>query len=94
MANELRTTGLQQLKRVLNNEQMKVSFENVLKDNAGAFMASIIELYQSDTNLQQCDPNKVVLEALKAATLKLPINKGLGFAFIVPYKNVPQMQIG
>ena len=94
MANELRTTGLQQLKRVLSNEQMKVSFENVLKDNAGAFMASIIELYQSDSNLQQCDPNKVVLEALKAATLKLPINRGLGFAFIVPYRNIPQMQIG
>lgn len=94
MANELRTTGLQQLKNVLNNEQMKRSFENVLKENAGAFMGSIIELYQSDSSLQKCDPNKVILEALKAATLKLPINKGLGFAFIVPYKDIPQMQIG
>ena len=94
MANELRTTGLQQLKNVLNNEQMKRSFENVLKENAGAFMGSIIELYQSDSNLQKCDPNKVILEALKAATLKLPINKGLGFAFLVPYKDIPQMQIG
>ena len=94
MANNLQTTGLQQLKGVLANETMKRNFENILKDNAGAFMASIIELYQSDNALQQCNPNAVVLEALKAATLKLPINKGLGFAFIVPYKNVPQMQIG
>ena len=94
MANQLQTTGLNQLKGVLNNETMKRNFENILKDNAGAFMASIIELYQSDTYLQKCEPNKVVLEALKAATLKLPINKGLGFGFIVPYKNVPQFQIG
>ena len=93
MAN-LQTTGLAQLKGVLNNETMKRNFENILKENAGAFMASIIELYQSDSYLQQCDPNKVVLEALKAATLKLPINKGLGFGFIVPYKGNPQFQIG
>ena len=94
MANQLQTTGLNQLKGVLNNETMKRNFENILKDNAGAFMASIIELYQSDTYLQKCDPNKVVLEALKAATLKLPINKSLGFAYIIPYGTTPTMQLG
>lgn len=94
MANSLQTSGLSQLKGVLANETMKRNFENILKENAGAFMASIIELYQSDTYLQQCDPNKVVLEALKAATLKLPINKGLGFGYIVPYKGNPQFQMG
>ena len=93
MAN-LQTTGLAQLKGVLNNETMKRNFENILKENAGAFMASIIELYQSDTYLQKCDPNKVVLEALKAATLKLPINKSLGFAYIIPYGTTPTMQLG
>lgn len=94
MANNLQTSGLSQLKGVLANETMKRNFENILKENAGAFMASIIELYQSDTYLQKCDPNKVVLEALKAATLKLPINKSLGFAYIIPYGNTPTMQLG
>ena len=73
---------------------MKQSFRNVLEENAGAFMASILELYQSDTALQECDPNKIILEALKAATLKLPINKQLGFAYIIPYKGIPQFQLG
>lgn len=94
MANEIRTTGLSQLKGVLANETMKRNFENILKENAGAFMASIIELYQSDSTLQKCDPNKVVLEALKAATLKLPINKALGFAYIIPYGTTPTFQMG
>lgn len=94
MANNLQTTGLAQLKGVLANETMKRNFENILKENAGAFMASIIELYQSDNYLQKCDPNKVVLEALKAATLKLPINKSLGFAYIIPYGTTPTMQLG
>lgn len=93
-ATSLQTSSLNQLKGVLNNETMKRNFENILKENAGAFMASIIELYQSDTYLQKCEPNKVVLEALKAATLKLPINKSLGFAYIISYGTTPTMQLG
>lgn len=90
----LKTNGLAKLKAVLNNETMQNNFRNILEENAGAFMASIIELYQSDSSLQRCDPNKVILEALKAATLKLPINKQLGFAYIIPYSNVPTFQMG
>ena len=93
-ANQLQTNGYKQLKTILNNDTMKQSFRNVLEENAGAFMASILELYQSDTALQECDPNKIILEALKAATLKLPINKQLGFAYIIPYKGIPQFQLG
>lgn len=94
MANELQSKHYQQLKGILASEAMKRNFESVLKENAGAFMASILELYQSDGYLQNCDPNKVVLEALKAATLKLPISKALGFAYIIPYGSTPTMQLG
>ena len=92
-------TPINRLKRVLDNGSVKNQFENALKENAGAFVASIIDLYNSDTYLQKCDPASVAMEALKAATLKLPINKQLGFAYIVPYKNkdgvsIPQFQIG
>lgn len=86
------------LKFILNAESVRQQFENALKENAGAFIASVIDLYGSDTYLQKCDPNAVVMEALKAATLKLPINRQLGFAYIVPYKTkgvmVPQFQLG
>ncbi len=90
----LKTNSLAKLKGILNNETMQQNFRNILAENAGAFMASTIELYQSDGALQKCDPNRVVLEALKAATLKLPINKQLGFAYIIPYNNVPTFQLG
>lgn len=98
MGAEAKSTGLMRLQGLLNNRTMQNKFELVLKENAPAFMASIIELYQTDTSLQECNPDKVVLEALKAATLKLPINKQLGFAYIVPYKSkgvmLPQFQLG
>jgi recombination protein RecT len=34
------------------------------------------------------------MEAMKAASLKLPINKQLGFAWIIPYKGTATFQIG
>lgn len=88
---------------MLKAPSVQEQFDNALKENRGPFVASIIDLYNSDATLQKCDPKQVVMEALKAATLKLPINKQMGFAYIVPYnskqkdgsyKVVPQFQMG
>lgn len=85
---------VERLKQMLKTESVQEQFQNALQENRGAFVASLIDIYATDRNLQACPPNLVILEALKAATLKLPINRSLGFAWIVPYKNTPQMQIG
>src|SRR5690606_36807329 len=75
---------IDRLKNILAAQSVKEQFEAVLKENAGAFVASIIDLYNTDRTLQMCDPKNVVMEALKAASLKLPINIQLGLALIVP----------
>jgi recombination protein RecT len=87
------------LKGIISAPSIQEQFNNALKENAGIFTASIIDLYNSDTYLQNCEPKLVVTEALKAAVLKLPINKALGFSYLVPYKNkhgqfIPTFQIG
>ncbi|MCM1379528.1 MAG: recombinase RecT [Prevotella sp.] len=60
---------------------------SALAENKGAFVSSLIELYTGDKSLQSCNPKLVALEAVKAASLNLPINKALGFAYIVVYNN-------
>ena len=91
-------TPVNRLKQIMATPSVAEQFKNTLDNNAPLFVASLIDLYASDTYLQNCDPSLVILEALKAATLKLPINKALGFAFVVPYKKqgkyVPQFQLG
>lgn len=82
------------LKSMLNADSVFEQFKNALGENGGMFVASLIDLYNGDTNLQACEPKAVVAEALKAAAIKLPINKALGQAFIVAYKGVPTFQIG
>lgn len=93
-------TPVANMKNLLMNKGMQEMFKNALDKNADAFMASIIDVYSSDSYLINCDAKEVAMVALKAATLKLPINKELGFAYLVAYKDnnankfVPQMQIG
>ena len=93
-------TGLEPLKKALSAESVKQQFDNALKENSGAFVASIIDLVGSDTNLQACDHAAIIRECLKAATLKLPINRQLGQAWVIPYKKgkdgpaIPQFQLG
>jgi len=57
-------------------------------------MSSMLDLYSGDTTLQNCNPQDVAMECLKAASLNLPIVKSLGFAYVVPYKNKPTFTIG
>lgn len=89
---------LDMLKSVLASDKIRQRLAETMNENAGAFSSSIIELFTSDGKLMQCDPVEVVQEALKGASLKLPINKQLGFAYVVPYKDKdrlrPQFQMG
>lgn len=82
------------LKKTLSSESVQEQFKNALGTNSNSFIASIIDLYTGDTSLQSCDPNLVVAQALKAAVLKLPLTKALGFAYIVVYNNSVRMPDG
>lgn len=57
-------------------------------------MSSIMSLYNATPQLQQCEPGSILQAAIIAATLDLPINQNLGFAFIIPYGNRAQFQMG
>lgn len=75
------------LKGILKAPSVAEQFQNALGNNSSSFVASVIDLYNTDKGLQECNPNQVVMEALKAAVLKLPINKSLGYAYVLPFKN-------
>lgn len=71
----------------LNNSYYQTLLQNVLKENKGTFTTSLMELFTSDPSLMQCDANALMGEAIKAASLHLPINKQLGQAYILVFKN-------
>lgn len=86
------------IKGLLGKDELKSRFNEILKQKSAGFMASIISLVSGDQKFNDCDPNSIIAGALIAATLDLPINPNLGFAYIIPYNSKngkrAQMQIG
>lgn len=74
-------------KSIINAPSVQTQFNNALGEHKDAFVASLIDLFTGDKSLQTCKPQLVIAEALRAATLRLPLNKALGFAYIVVYNN-------
>lgn len=72
---------------VMNNSYYQSLLQNTLKENKGTFTTSLMELATSDEKLLQCAPNALMAEALKSASLHLPLNKQLGQCYILPFKN-------
>ena len=93
-ANITKQTTLQRVKGLLSNDQVKQKFEEVLKDKTAGFIASITSLVSSSQNFEGVDPNTIMQSAMIAATLDLPINPNLGFAYVIPYGGKATFQIG
>ena len=95
---EVALNNIRQMKSLIASDSMKARMNNVLGKEAGTFLASVLDLYTSNTALLECDPNLVMAECMKAASLHLPVSKALGFAYVIPYKSsgtpIPQFQLG
>ena len=92
MANEIQKQErpVDLMKSVINAPSVQEQFQNALGEHKDAFVASLIDLFTGDKKLQTCKPALVIAEALRAATLRLPLNKALGFAYIIVFNNTVQ----
>lgn len=88
------STTLPTLKSMLSNDIVKARFREILGAKAPGFISSILLVANSNTLLQRAEPQSVMNAAVIAATLDLPINPNLGFAYIIPYGNSAQFQLG
>lgn len=86
--------NLPAIKDKVLNSSMQSSIKARIGEKTGTFTTSVLDLIGENRMLQKCDPGLVIKEALKAAALDLPINSNLGFAYVIPYGNTPQFQMG
>jgi recombination protein RecT len=91
------------LKALTNRPEIQAKFREMLGQKTTGFLVSLLSIVQTNNKLQQADPNSILFAAGIAASLDLPINQNLGFAYIVPYKqklpngqyaDVAQFQLG
>jgi recombination protein RecT len=75
------------VKDFINSPAMQKKIQDLLHDRAPQFTTSVLSLVGADAALAECQPASLFSAALTAASLDLPINKNLGFAHIIAYKN-------
>ena len=75
------------VKSLFESPEIKQRIAAILDKNAPQFITSVIQLVNSDKNLAECKPLSVINAAMTAATLNLPLNNNLGFAYVVPYNS-------
>ena len=83
---------------IVNNAYYQNQLQKLFGKNAGTFATSMMELYTSNADLQQCEPKLVAAEAMRAAALHLPLSRALSRAYVVVFKDhgvpKPQFLIG
>lgn len=72
-------------KKLMSQSAMKKKFNDILHEKSDAFMGSLLTLVGGDDYLSKAEPMTIIASALKAATMDLPIDKNLGYAYIVPF---------
>jgi len=94
-------------KSLFARDEVKKKFEEMMGKRSASFITSVLQIVASNNLLAKAEPNSVYQAAAMAATLDLPLNNSLGFAYIVPYnqkykdasgqwqtKQVAQFQLG
>lgn len=84
------------LKSMLKDPLYQKRFQEILGARSAQFVSSVLSVGGSLGT--DCEPTSIIASAMTAATLDLPVDKNLGFAWIVPYKTggkkLAQFQMG
>lgn len=75
------------LKALIGSPTVQEKFREVLREKSQGFTASVLSLVTNDSYLAQSEPMSILTAAMTAATLDLPLDKNLGYAYIVPFKD-------
>ena len=72
-------------KDFFNQDNVKARFNEIMGKKSTTFIASVLQCVAQNQLLAKADVNSIYQAAMMAATLDLPINNNLGFAYIIPY---------
>jgi recombination protein RecT len=81
------TTRQMSISQYLNSDNVKKHVEGILKERAPQLMTSLISLSNLTPGLAKCDPKTLLYCGMKAASLNLPLDNSLGFAYAIPFNN-------
>lgn len=96
---EVTTKDQNPIKALFSRPEVKMKIAEMLGKRETAFTTSVLSVVMNNDYLKKARPDSVYMSAMMAATLDLPINPNLGFAYLIPYNDrelgqVCQFQMG
>ena len=85
MSNLATQSGLKEVSSFLNGEAIKSKFKEMMGDRANTFLSSAMTVISQNKLLHNATKESIYNTLLISASLNLPINPSLGFAYIIPY---------
>lgn len=82
------------IKAYMSGQGVQRKLEELLGERKDVFLTSALQVVNSNKALQNASPESIFGAVVTAATLNLPINDNLGFAYIVPFKGQASFQMG
>lgn len=89
------------ISQYVKQDAVSKRLNELLGKRASQFITSLVSSVNANKMLANCTPESILTAALTAASLDLPINQNLSFAYLVPYnskknqgKAVCQFQMG
>lgn len=80
-------SNLKEFNLTIRSANTQSYLSDVLGESKNEFVSNLTALVSNDKNLQQCAPTTLMFAALTATALKLPLDKNLGFAYVIPFNN-------
>jgi len=88
------TNNQMTIKGFFHRDDVKSKFNELMGNRSAQFITSVLSVVNNNSYLKNASPESVFSSALMAATLDLPVNPNLGFAYIIPYGQQAQFQVG
>jgi len=79
-------TGTKAISDFLMSPTILQKFQTAIGEKANAFIISVLGAVNANAQLKDADPITIYTAALTAASLDLPINPNLGYAYLIPFK--------
>jgi len=87
------TNNQMTIKGFFHRDDVKSKFNELMGNRSAQFITSVLSVVNNNNYLKNASPESVFSSALMAATLDLPVNPNLGFAYIIPYGQQAQFQV-
>ena len=87
--------GLTKITTYMDAPIVKARFAQIMGERgASNYISSVLIAVADSKTLQECNPASIYTGALRAATLRLSVDPGVGQAYLVPYKGSATLIVG